>query len=523
MHNNYYLLRQLSYRLKDRLTGAHLHSCYSQDKDELVMQFVFDDQEFFILAIMRSDLSMIRIPTNFNRARKNSATLFPEINDAQVQDVFCFKNERCLCIELEKSWSVLIKMFGNQSNIVLCKEGKAYALFKRKLTADLNLSTGTMNRKFTVNRQRFDELQGDFQKMLPTLGGTVKKYMVKCGYDEMDMNEKWAMVEKVLETLENPSYYLYHQESGPVLSMLEPTDCFFHTEHVIEGLNEFFHQYIQARQLSSMKMILLRLLERRKKRAGGGIQKSQNRLIQLEKEVGHREIADMIMANMHLVPSGAAVVELPDFKTGKPISIKLKSALTPQKNAEQYYRKSKNQRKEVKVLHQKLKWSKQQLSAVKEHIEFIDQCQDLKLLKNYAKDHQLNPGKQIKDSGSLFKEFKFQDFVILIGKNATNNDLLTQKYAHKEDLWLHAKDVKGSHVIIKYLPGKPFPATVIEVAARLAAYYSKRKNDSLCPVIYTPKKYVRKPKGAVPGQVVVEREKVLLVAPEAESFRNRNL
>jgi predicted ribosome quality control (RQC) complex YloA/Tae2 family protein len=229
------------------------------------------------------------------------------------------------------------------------------------------------------------------------------------------------------------------------------------------------------------------------------------------------------MANMHLVPSGAAVVELPDFKTGKPISIKLKSALTPQKNAEQYYRKSKNQRKEVKVLHLKLKWSKQQLSAVEEHIEFIDQCQDLKLLKNYAKDHQLNPGKQIKDSGSLFKEFKFQDFVILIGKNATNNDLLTQKYAHKEDLWLHAKDVKGSHVIIKYLPGKPFPATVIEVAARLAAYYSKRKNDSLCPVIYTPKKYVRKPKGAVPGQVVVEREKVLLVAPEAESFRNRNL
>ncbi|TDI65340.1 MAG: hypothetical protein E2O88_10425, partial [Bacteroidetes bacterium] len=95
------MLRQLSYRLKDRLTGAHLHSCYSQDKDELVMQFVFDNQEFFILAIMRSDLSMIRIPTNFSRARKNSVNLFPEINGAQVQDVFCFENERCLCLEFE--------------------------------------------------------------------------------------------------------------------------------------------------------------------------------------------------------------------------------------------------------------------------------------------------------------------------------------------------------------------------------------------------------------------------------------
>jgi len=517
------LLRQLGYRLKDRLTGALLHSCYSQDKDELVIQFDFDDKEFFIQAVMRPDLSMLRIPRNFIRAKKNSVNLFTEINNAQVQDVFCFEYERCLCLKLESSWSLLFKMFGNQSNVVLCKNGKAYALFKHKLTADLNVTTGAMNRKFKVSRQRFDELQGDFHKMLPTLGGTVRKHLIKCGYDEMGMNEKWAMIKKVLGTLEKPNYYLYHQESGPVLSMLEPTDYFFHTKHVGEGLDEFFHQYVRMKQLISLQKMLLRLLERRKKRAEGVIRKSQNRLTQLEKEVGHREIADIIMANMHLIPSGAANVELPDFKTGKPISIKLKPDLTPQKNAEQYYRKSKNQRKEVEVLRQNLSRSQLQLSMTEEHIVFLNQCKDLKLIRNYAKDHKLNPAKQTKDPWSLFKEFKFQNFVILIGKNATNNDLLTQKFAHKEDLWLHAKDVKGSHVIIKHLPGRPFPSTVIESAAQLAAYYSKRKNDSLCPVIYTPKKYVRKSKGASPGQVVVEREKVLLVVPKAGSFGNRDL
>ena len=516
------MLRQLSHRLKDRLTGARLHSCYSQEKDVLVMQFTSDDQEFFIQVIMRSDLSMIRVPANLSRARKNSVNLFTEIDNSLVEDIFCFENERCLCIKFKSNWSLLIKMFGNQSNVILCGKGNAHALYKNKLTTDLNLSISEMNRKFEVSRPRLDELNGEFQKMLPTLGGAVKKYIEKSGYDEMTMNEKWALIEQILQTLENPDYYLYQQESGPALSLFEQPGCFFQSRDVIEALNEFFLQYIRVNQLTGERKLLLKVLERRKKRADGSIQKSQNRLTQLEREVGHREVADMIMAHMHLISPGAKTVELPDFKTGKLISIKLKPTLSPQKNAEQYYRKSKNQSKEVAVLQQNLINSQLELATVEEHIEFVQRCQDLKLLRNYTKDHKLAPTKQTKEVGSLFKEFRFDNFVILVGKNAANNDLLTQKFSHKEDLWLHAKDVKGSHVIIKHSPGKPFPSTVIENAAKLAAYYSKRKNDTLCPVIYTPKKYVRKTKGSAAGQVVVEREKVLLVTPNAGSLGNGN-
>ena len=100
-----------------------------------------------------------------------------------------------------------------------------------------------------------------------------------------------------------------------------------------------------------------------------------------------------------------------------------------------------------------------------------------------------------------------------MGKNAQANDTLTQKFGYKEDLWLHAKDVSGSHVLIKHQAGKNFPRDVIEFAASLAAYNSKRRNESLCPVIVTPKKYVRKRKGDPAGAVVVEREKVMMVVP----------
>jgi predicted ribosome quality control (RQC) complex YloA/Tae2 family protein len=101
-----------------------------------------------------------------------------------------------------------------------------------------------------------------------------------------------------------------------------------------------------------------------------------------------------------------------------------------------------------------------------------------------------------------------------VGKNARNNDELTLKFAHKDDLWLHAKGVSGSHIVIKHKANLSFPEPLIQYAASLAAYYSSAAGSEWVPVLYTPKKYVRKPKGAHAGQVSVEREEVVLVQPK---------
>jgi predicted ribosome quality control (RQC) complex YloA/Tae2 family protein len=113
-----------------------------------------------------------------------------------------------------------------------------------------------------------------------------------------------------------------------------------------------------------------------------------------------------------------------------------------------------------------------------------------------------------------FKEFIVDGWVIWVGKSAKNNDLLTLKYAKKFDLWLHARDVAGSHVIIRNPNQQKVPDYIIEKAAGLAAYFSKRQTESLCPVIVTPKKYVRKTRDLLAGQVIVDREEsVVLVVP----------
>jgi predicted ribosome quality control (RQC) complex YloA/Tae2 family protein len=148
------------------------------------------------------------------------------------------------------------------------------------------------------------------------------------------------------------------------------------------------------------------------------------------------------------------------------------------------------------------------------HISKVEAIESLRELRKYIKNNVSEQNdKQVLTVQDLFKYVNYQGWEILIGKNSRNNDLLTQRYARKEDLWLHARDVSGSHVVIRRQAGKKFPVNVIEKAAGIAAYYSKRKNDTLCPVIVTPKKYVRKTKDLLEGQVIVDKEEVVLIEP----------
>ncbi|MEW8958323.1 MAG: NFACT RNA binding domain-containing protein [Moorella sp. (in: firmicutes)] len=110
-------------------------------------------------------------------------------------------------------------------------------------------------------------------------------------------------------------------------------------------------------------------------------------------------------------------------------------------------------------------------------------------------------------------EFTSPDgFKILVGRNNRQNDWLTLKLAGPDDIWLHAKDIPGSHVVIR-TGGREVPAATLEMAARLAARYSRAGGSSRVPVDYTLVKNVRKPPGAKPGMVIYDHQRTVYVAP----------
>ena len=104
-------------------------------------------------------------------------------------------------------------------------------------------------------------------------------------------------------------------------------------------------------------------------------------------------------------------------------------------------------------------------------------------------------------------------FLILVGRNNRQNDLLTLKQASKQDIWLHTQNIPGSHVIL-VTEGKEPSETAVRQAAVLAAYHSKARDSSQVPVDFTRIKFVKKPNGAKPGMVIFTNQQTLYVKPD---------
>lgn len=175
--------------------------------------------------------------------------------------------------------------------------------------------------------------------------------------------------------------------------------------------------------------------------------------------------------------------------------------------------RQKNQKLEKEKAEKALEEAKKQLKQVEELLSQYELIKD-DWKKISAFEKKFIPQKTEQSSeAEPYRLFHYRGFDILVGKKAKDNDVLTLKIADKNDIWLHAKDVAGSHTVIKRAGAKQIPKDVIEYAAGLALYYSKHKNQSLAPVSYTERKYVYKPKGAVPGSMNLRKEEVLITEP----------
>lgn len=513
MHNNFYFLRQLTRSLESTLKDSVISECFSQSKDELILRFESGTDSRFIKASLSPQLSCLSFPADFQRARKNSVDLFPALIGSRVASVRQFENERSFALVLSDGQMLVFKMHANRTNVLLFKEGAVADLFRKNLTADANLNIATLDRTIDWSYERFKGCANDLRALYFTFGKIVWRYLDEHGFQEKDMEEKWSAIQSVLDMLQHPVYFISIVGQKPALTLLKTGDIQQELNDPVDAANEFFYFSTQRHALASEKQALLSTLKGRLDAGRNYCEKNQRRLDEVRGDSHYRIWADLIMANLHVIQAGSEKIVLHNFyDNNTAVEIKLKKDLSPQKNAEVFYKKAKNQHIEIERLEESLRQKHEQMQAIEEQMKEVEAMDDLKALRTLAQKIHTPGAKQ--DAAALpYHEFFFRDFRIMVGKNAQANDTLTFRYGHKDDLWLHAKDVAGSHVLIKYQSGKNFPKDVIEYAASLAAFNSKRRNESLCPVIVTPKKFVRKRKGDPPGAVVVEREDVILVKP----------
>jgi len=511
VHNNYYCLLPLSRSLDQRLTGFTLVSCFTQFRDELVLEFNNSKESFFIKVTLGPDLQCLSFPTSFHRARKNSVDLFNGLLMQPVRSVKCFKNERSIAISFEGDHTLVFKMHGLQANVIWFNGDMVEDLFQQRIENDRALKLSELDREIDWSREYFDQHQSDLPSSYFTFGKRVWRYLDAKGFQNASTDTRWKMLSELRVTLENPEFHLVDGDQGIVLSLL-PGEALKTFTDPVEALNEFFYLRTSTESLGKEKGQLLGALRKKRSQAQAYVDKCREKLDGLDSRESFSQRGDLIMANMQNIPVGAFTIVLDNFyKDNTPVEIKLNPELTPQKNAEVYYRKSRNQQIEIRKIEESMATKAAEVASLDQQILEVESTDDLSTVRQLAGAHQKV---MVQKTVSLpYREYTFKGFVIRVGRNAEANDELTQRFAHKDDLWLHAKDVSGSHVIVVHHAGHPFPKDVIAYAAGLAAYHSKRKNESLCPVAYTLKKYVRKRKGDPAGAVVVEREEVVMVEP----------
>lgn len=515
MHNNYYFLRKLSAALDEQLKGTVISECFSQNKDELVIRFETESAPFYIKASLTSQFSALSFPKEFHRARKNSVDLFETIVGRRVQSLRQFSNERSFALNLSDEISVLFKMHGNKANILVFEGNNSPLLFKNSLIADSKIKLTELDRHIDWSFDAFKANRQALNNHYFTFGKEVWKYIEESGFGKKDDESMWNQIISTHELLESSNtFFITVWDGKVVLCLFEVGNVKTKHNNAVDAANDFFYTFTHANAFDEQKQKLIGSLSAKLQASKNYLKKTADKLRDVETNNNYKIWADLIMANMHRIRLGMEKVTVENFYNGnQPLDIKLRKDQSPQKNAETFYRKAKNQQIEIDKLKETLSGKHREIEKLQLQVDKVRNADSLKDISEFSKQ---NPAKErSRESDPLpYHEFIFKGYKIWVGKNSESNDILTLKLSYKEDLWLHAKDVAGSHVLIKHQAGKNFPKDVIERAAELAAYNSKRKNDSLCPVIVTPKKFVRKRKGDPAGAVVVEKEDVVMVVPK---------
>jgi predicted ribosome quality control (RQC) complex YloA/Tae2 family protein len=509
VQNSYFLIRQLVPALKNKLEGSVLNNCFSQNRNELVLRFTGNrTDEFTIIAHLDPGFTCLAFPKEYHKKKKNTAPIFNALILKKVIDVSGFVNERAFQLHFDHQYSLIFKMFGHQSNVLLVKKSKVVSIFRNSQQKDYNLPIDKLDRLIDQSEEAVLKNLEDLKNVYPTLDKITRNTICE-RISGLNNAEAVLQIKKFIKQLENPtSFYLIEHNQQLKMSIVPTNNIIAQFTSPLDALTAFFKRYLKENKFKDARRVLLKNFEQQIKSTEAYIKKAKSKVNSLQNETNYRKLADLLMANLHLLDGNTSSVELPDFYSRENILVKLNPRLNGQQNAEKYYNKAKNVVIEISKLKEAISSKMLLINQLKKDIENIREATSMSDLQVYYKTKV----EAVKDK-LPFKKFSIDGYIVLVGNNAKQNDLLTLKYAKKDDLFFHAKDVAGSHVILKQISGINVPAITLEKTAALAAHYSKRKTDSLCPVGYTTKKYVRKPKGAQPGMVLVEREQVILVKP----------
>ena len=300
-------------------------------------------------------------------------------------------------------------------------------------------------------------------------------------------------------------------------------------------LKFLFTELEKEREIQSIQNKLDQILRKNMLKINNKINDCQKKMEEVKNCENYKISGELIKANLSGMERGEREINVINYYSPRQenITIPLNERLTPLENARLFFKKYRKTKDSFQIIFEQLKSHEHHLARLTELQKLYEQESNslpnlLKIYNNLTKlgwekktTASLKKPKKVKNRLAPVKYISKDGWEIYVGKSNLQNDFLTFKLASGNDTWLHAKNIQGSHIIIKNKGSKQsLPLGTLIQAANLAAYFSKAKKADKVLVDYTFKKYVKKPKNAKPGMVIYSQEKSLWIKVDPEEIKS---
>mgnify|MGYP000864858339 FL=1 len=544
-----FFLHHMTEELRRELLGGRIQKINQPFEQELVLQIRSNRKSHKLLLSAHSVFGRVQLTdTTFeNPAVPNTFIMVMRkyLQGAVIEAIQQVENDRILEISVSNkneigdsvAVTLVIEIMGKHSNIILLDKASGKIIeaikhvgfsqnsYRTILPGSTYIAppqTGSLN-PFTVGDEKlFQILQTEdlepkrLQQMFQGLGrDTATELSGRLTADNLKtFRTFFASPTQPSLTEKSFSALLFSDSKTQMSTLSELLDTFYKDKAERDRVNQ---------QASELIRRVENELEKNRKKLG----KQEEELLATENAEEFRQKGELLITFLHQVPNDQNQVELDNYYTGEKIIITLDKALTPNQNAQRYFKRYQKLKEAVKHLTSLIEETRTtilylesvetalaqaSLTEIAEIREELIQTGFIRRRQREKIQKRQKPEKYLATDGQT---------IILVGRNNLQNDELTFKMAKKDELWFHAKDIPGSHVVIT---GNLQPSDEVKTdAAELAAYFSKARLSNLVQVDMIETRKLNKPTGGKPGFVTYTGQKTLRVTPDEEKIKSMKM
>lgn len=550
MELHHFTLQRQVKILRKKILGSTIEASFTQKKNEQILHFKNATGKFIEVVLSTAPEYPFLIFRDPSKRSKNSTDVMPELIGQKIQGISLLSGERVVVLDFQnKSFSLYLQFFRNKTNFFFVrkhreimsafKKNKKYSGTYFQMKPNVLWDPMNLNSNLFVNNVKEHQrlpldhiLRRYFLYLTPimiqeiAIRSKLQLNKLITSYRPEELKAVFRTIITLLNSCENDEPRVYLENGYPIALTLTNFEQFSGIPYeTFSGVNEALIFYIFTRakldRYIKKKAKLEKVVNQKLAHLHGLKANLQNMPDEHKQREYFKKIGELIFAQLPNLPEGKSEIEIIDLYMPKQpvLKVKVDPNLSLQQNANHYFRKSKEvseRRRSVKQKLSRIESQYKQLKSIQVIFENdLDYHELNKIEKKLIGMHILQTDDKKLEAVYLpYKQQFYKTWEIWIGKNARANDKMTFGLAHKEDIWLHAQGVTGSHVLIKIKSDKAgVPHEVVEYAAQIAATNSKAKFSTYVPVIYTKVKYLRKPRKSLPGTVLAERIKTIFVEP----------